>query len=57
MSSRYTVAGTAGRSWSPRLVAGLMGDDANRPPLGRDVWGDTQLVLPDSPRPRAGGTS
>ena len=24
-----------------------MGDDANRPPLGRDAWGETQLVLPD----------
>ncbi|MBV8610501.1 MAG: malto-oligosyltrehalose synthase, partial [Singulisphaera sp.] len=32
---------------APRLVAGLMGDDASRPPLGRDAWGETQLVLPD----------
>ncbi len=32
---------------APRLVAGLMGDDATRAPLGRDVWHETQCVLPD----------
>jgi (1->4)-alpha-D-glucan 1-alpha-D-glucosylmutase len=32
---------------APRLVAGLMGDDATRAPVGRDVWGDTRLILPD----------
>jgi len=32
----------------PRLVAALMGDDAARPPIGPDVWGATELILPDS---------
>jgi (1->4)-alpha-D-glucan 1-alpha-D-glucosylmutase len=33
---------------APRLVAGLTGDDATRAPVGPDVWGDTELLLPDS---------
>ncbi len=32
----------------PRLVASLMGDDARTQPIGRSVWGDTRLILPDS---------
>jgi maltooligosyltrehalose synthase len=28
-----------------------MGAEATTPPLGRDVWGDTQLVLPANWRP------
>ena len=37
---------------APRLVAGLMGDDGTRPPLGRDVWGSTRILLPDGSIPR-----
>jgi (1->4)-alpha-D-glucan 1-alpha-D-glucosylmutase len=33
---------------APRLVAGLMGDEATRAPVGPDVWGDTELIAPDS---------
>ncbi|MCH8157944.1 MAG: malto-oligosyltrehalose synthase, partial [Nitrospinae bacterium] len=29
----------------PRLVAGLTGPDS-RPPVGKEVWGDTILILP-----------
>ncbi len=25
-----------------------MGDEATTPPVGRDAWGDTRLILPDS---------
>ncbi len=32
----------------PRLVAPLMGDDATRPPIGPEVWGATDLILPES---------
>jgi maltooligosyltrehalose synthase len=32
---------------APRLVARLMGEEATIPPIGRDVWADTKLVLPD----------
>src|SRR6185312_11942587 len=32
---------------APRLVSKLMGDDSNRIPVGREAWGDTELVLPD----------
>lgn len=32
---------------APRLVAGLMGDDGRRSPVGPDVWGDTELVAPE----------
>lgn len=34
----------------PRLVSQLMGPDAAKLPVGRDVWGDTQLVFPESAR-------
>lgn len=37
---------------SPRLVAPLMGDDALAMPLGREVWNDTRLTLPEGPIPR-----
>ncbi len=37
---------------APRLVSGLMGDDALRPPIGPEVWGNTRLLLPDAPIPR-----
>jgi len=33
---------------APRLVAGMMGEDATIPPVGPDVWGDTELALPDA---------
>ena len=33
---------------APRLLAKLMGEDADITPLGRDVWCDTQLILPGS---------
>ena len=33
---------------APRLVATLMGDDATKAPLGPEVWGDTECVLPDA---------
>ncbi len=33
---------------APRLVAPLMGDDAKRAPIGPEVWGETELVLPDA---------
>ncbi len=36
---------------APRLVAGLMGDEAMTAPIGRDVWGETRLILPDSAMP------
>ena len=32
----------------PRLVAGLL-PDANVPPLGERVWGDTRVVVPNAP--------
>ncbi len=32
----------------PRLVVPLMGDDATNAPIGLDVWGQTELLLPDS---------
>ena len=32
---------------APRLVATLMGDDATKAPIGPEVWGDTEWVLPD----------
>ncbi|GAC1448624.1 MAG: malto-oligosyltrehalose synthase [Isosphaeraceae bacterium] len=32
----------------PRLVAGLMGDDALHPPIGNAVWNETEVLLPDS---------
>ncbi len=35
---------------APRLVAGLMGDDSNRWPLGPNAWGETRLILPDPAR-------
>jgi maltooligosyltrehalose synthase len=28
-----------------------MGDDATRPPVGPEVWGDTELLVPDASRP------
>ncbi|MCB2182432.1 MAG: malto-oligosyltrehalose synthase [Desulfobulbaceae bacterium] len=31
----------------PRLVAGLLDKKTGRLPLGRDIWQDTELVLPD----------
>jgi (1->4)-alpha-D-glucan 1-alpha-D-glucosylmutase len=31
---------------APRLVAGWMGDDGSKPPIG-DVWADAELILPD----------
>jgi (1->4)-alpha-D-glucan 1-alpha-D-glucosylmutase len=31
----------------PRLVARMMGDEGLRPPLGREVWQDTRLILPE----------
>jgi maltooligosyltrehalose synthase len=31
----------------PRLVATLT-PDADRPPLGEDVWNDTRIVLPEN---------
>jgi (1->4)-alpha-D-glucan 1-alpha-D-glucosylmutase len=36
----------------PRLVAGMMGDDGTRLPVGPDCWGDTRLVLPDTGLPK-----
>ena len=33
---------------APRLVARLMGEDAATLPIGRAVWGDAKLVLPDA---------
>jgi len=33
---------------APRLVAGLMGEDARTPPIGRAAWGETRLILPDA---------
>lgn len=36
---------------APRLVAPLMGDDGSTPPLG-DVWGDTDVAVPDTPSGR-----
>ncbi len=38
-------AGRAVVAIAPRLVAGLMGEDGSRPPLG-EVWESTSLVLP-----------
>ncbi len=32
---------------APRLVAGLMGEDALTAPIGAEVWGDTRLDLPE----------
>jgi (1->4)-alpha-D-glucan 1-alpha-D-glucosylmutase len=34
----------------PRLVAGLLADRAT-PPLGREVWGDTRIRVPDQGSP------
>jgi (1->4)-alpha-D-glucan 1-alpha-D-glucosylmutase len=45
----------AGRSVlvvAPRLVGGLMGDEAQTPPLGPEAWGETRLILPESAGPR-----
>jgi (1->4)-alpha-D-glucan 1-alpha-D-glucosylmutase len=36
----------------PRLVAGMMGDDGSKLPVGPDCWGDTRLVLPDTGLPK-----
>ena len=33
---------------APRLVSGLMGEDARTPPVGRAAWGETRLILPDA---------
>ena len=33
---------------APRLVARLMGEDGSIVPIGREVWGDTRIVIPDS---------
>src|SRR5262249_9386476 len=41
-------SGKAVLAVAPRLVAPLMGDDATRPPVGPDVWGDTEVLLPDA---------
>jgi len=32
----------------PRLVAGLMGEDGSRMPVGVDVWGDTEVLVPEA---------
>jgi (1->4)-alpha-D-glucan 1-alpha-D-glucosylmutase len=32
---------------APRLVASLMGEDGQGPPLGQMVWGDTRVPLPE----------
>lgn len=42
---RYCAVVTA------RLVAGLMGPEATRLPIGADVWGETRLILPEAPLP------
>jgi (1->4)-alpha-D-glucan 1-alpha-D-glucosylmutase len=36
---------------APRLVARLMGDEGTIPPVGRAVWCDTKLILPDMALP------
>jgi len=33
---------------APRLVAGLMGDDGGRAPVGREFWGDTEILIPEA---------
>jgi (1->4)-alpha-D-glucan 1-alpha-D-glucosylmutase len=35
---------------APRLYAGLLGTDAERLPLGEDVWQDTWIALPEQPQ-------
>jgi maltooligosyltrehalose synthase len=35
---------------APRLVSKMMGPEAATLPVGRDAWGETLLVLPDSAR-------
>ncbi len=34
---------------APRLVSGLMGDEALVMPIGREVWKDTRLIYPETP--------
>ena len=36
---------------APRLVSGLLGDEALTPPLGPNTWGGTRLILPESAMP------
>lgn len=36
----------------PRLTAGLLDKDESRLPLGREVWLDTRIILPDNLRPQ-----
>src|SRR5579862_2563144 len=31
----------------PRMVAGLLGDDVNAPPIGQQIWLDTHVLLSD----------
>jgi (1->4)-alpha-D-glucan 1-alpha-D-glucosylmutase len=33
---------------APRLVAGMMGEDGSTPPIGRDIWGDTEISIPEA---------
>ena len=33
---------------APRLVAGMMGEDGTIPPIGRDIWGDTEISIPEA---------
>jgi (1->4)-alpha-D-glucan 1-alpha-D-glucosylmutase len=37
---------------APRLVAGLMGEEAQIPPVGPAVWGESRLLLPEAIGPR-----
>jgi (1->4)-alpha-D-glucan 1-alpha-D-glucosylmutase len=32
---------------APRLVARMMGDEGLNPPVGREAWGETEVVLPE----------
>ncbi|HEU5115663.1 MAG TPA: hypothetical protein VFT74_03225, partial [Isosphaeraceae bacterium] len=34
---------------APRLVSGLMGEEAQTLPIGPDVWKDTRLIYPETP--------
>ncbi|MDB5349937.1 MAG: malto-oligosyltrehalose synthase [Planctomycetota bacterium] len=46
------IDGHAAITVVPRLVAGLMGEHGTQPPVGRDIWGDTRLILPEGPVPK-----
>ena len=35
---------------APRLVSAFMGQEADILPLGRDLWGETQVILPEAAR-------